>query len=177
MPTPYAARARRLALLGVLAAATTLAAAACRPDGTGAAGPAAAPSATATGTPAASGGPGSAEPACAGEWGHVDVRLYGHAIAQDVIRLTVQEGRWTCRTPGTTVWRTIGPKHGIRLAENALISVGAPFQDSAVNRPVGVQAFLARLDGAAAQPGSLLVFGYRQNADSAIVRLDQRRRP
>ncbi|MFE2579312.1 hypothetical protein [Streptomyces sp. NPDC059378] len=176
MPTPYAARARRLALLGVLAAATTLAATACRPDGTGAA----APSATATGTPAASGGrgsAGSAEPACAGEWGHVDVRLYGHAIAQDVIQLTVQEGRWTCRTPGTPVWRTIGPKHGIRLAENALISVGAPFQDSAVNRPVGVQAFLARLDGAAAQPGSLLVFGYRQNADSTIVRLDQRRRP
>ncbi|MGW2820150.1 hypothetical protein ACWC24_03990 [Streptomyces sp. NPDC001443] len=182
MSTPNAARARRRALLGLLAAATTLTAAACRPDGTGAAGPASAPSATATRTPAAdtSGGPGSSgstgstDPACAGDRGHVDVRVFGHTIAQDVIRLTVQEGRWTCRAPGTPVWQTIGPKHGIRLAETAQISVEEPFQDSAANRTVDVQTFLDRLDGAAAQPGSLLVFGYRQDADGTVVQLEQR---
>ncbi|MGX1546480.1 hypothetical protein [Streptomyces adustus] len=76
---------------------------ACRPDCTGAAGPASAPSATAPA--AASDGPapvGSADPACTGDRGHVDVRPYAHTIAQDVILPAVQEGRWTTSGPSST---------------------------------------------------------------------------
>ncbi|GGJ49784.1 hypothetical protein [Streptomyces brasiliensis] len=186
MRTPAAADRRRLLALGALTAAVLTTATACQPDGSSAE-PAPAPTSASQAPATAAPPPSSATPtesaetqdqACQGDWNDIDVQLYGHTISKDIFLLTAQEGRWTCANPDAPVWHTIGPKHPVRLADTARISVNTPFYDTNVNKPIDVQTFLDKLESAVVADGNRLVFRFTADPGSgSLTMLDQRWKP